>query len=84
MDRGSAFSQTCSCGRTFSHDWAFTNHQNSCKTGKKRLSNAIAKAKQALAAKTGKRPAVGPAPGLVPIVEDNQDMPDQIVEVGGN
>jgi Plavaka transposase len=55
MDRGSAFGQTCSCGRTFSHLGAFRNHQNTCKQSKKILSNALAKAKEVMAARKQNR-----------------------------
>lgn len=49
MDRGSAFGLNCSCGRTFSNLTALGNHQNACKKNKKRLSNALAKARNLLA-----------------------------------
>ncbi len=51
MNRDSAFGQTCSCGRTFTHDGAFKNHQNTCKKSKKRLSLALKKAKELFAKK---------------------------------
>jgi hypothetical protein len=40
------FSQTCHCGRVFSHTYAFTNHERTCKKLKKRLSHALAMAKE--------------------------------------
>jgi hypothetical protein len=52
MDRDSAFSQTCYCGRTFPHSGALKVHQKSCKKSKNRLSGALARAKQAIASKT--------------------------------
>lgn len=45
------FSQTCHCGRVFSQTYAFTNHERTCKKSRKRLSNALAKAKQFYQAK---------------------------------
>lgn len=51
----SRYVQTCVCRRTFSHPAAFKNHQNSCATSKKALSNALDKAKAASAAKKAKR-----------------------------
>ena len=40
------FSQTCHCGRVFSHTYALTNHEQTCKKSKKRLSHALAMAKE--------------------------------------
>jgi hypothetical protein len=51
MDRDSAFSQTCFCGRTFGHSGAFSNHQRTCKKSKKRLTFALHKAKESIAAR---------------------------------
>jgi len=45
MDLPPAWSQTCICGRTFSVPQAYTYHQRSCLKTKKRLSDAIAKAR---------------------------------------
>jgi hypothetical protein len=45
------FSETCHCGRVFSQTYAFTNHERTCKKSKKRLSDALAKAKQIYQAK---------------------------------
>ena len=36
----------CVCGRSFIRDSAFTNHQRTCQTSKKRLASALEKAKQ--------------------------------------
>jgi len=38
-------SETCACGRSFSHTFAFTNHQRTCQKTKKRLSDALSKAR---------------------------------------
>lgn len=51
----SRYVQTCACRRTFSQPAAFKNHQNSCATSKKALSNALDKAKAVSAAKKAKR-----------------------------
>ena len=40
------FSQTCICGRIFTDVGAFSRHEKGCKRGKKRLSSALAKAKE--------------------------------------
>ena len=46
-----AFTQTCVCGRVFSDLDAFTRHEKGCRKGKKRLSSALAKAKEVYQAK---------------------------------
>lgn len=45
------FSQTCVCGRTFTDLGGFTRHEKGCRKGKKRLSDALNKAKEAHQAK---------------------------------
>ena len=40
------FSETCICGRTFSQHGPYNYHRRLCKTGNKRLSSALAKAKE--------------------------------------
>ncbi|KIJ62523.1 hypothetical protein HYDPIDRAFT_168929 [Hydnomerulius pinastri MD-312] len=40
------FCQTCVCGRTFTGISAFTRHERGCKRGKKRLSGALARARE--------------------------------------
>ena len=49
-----AFTQTCVCGRVFSDLGAFTRHEKGCRKGKKRLSSALAKAKEVYRAKKAK------------------------------
>jgi len=75
MYPGSAFSVVCSCGREFTKPGALKNHQNFCVKRKKRLSNALAKAKE-LAATTDPpkydlEPEFG---GGDSTVEENNDM----------
>ena len=53
------FTQTCVCGREFSDLGAFTRHEKGCRKGKKRLSNALAKAKEIYQAKKVKLTATG-------------------------
>jgi Plavaka transposase len=77
MDRGSAFGQTCSCSRTFSHLGAFRNHQNNCKHSKRRLSNALAKAKEALAAR--KRDSIVSNPNPEPRSSVDGDQRDHFI-----
>jgi hypothetical protein len=49
MERGSPFSQVCSCGKECTTPGSLRNHQKTCKKSKKRLSNALAKAKELIA-----------------------------------
>jgi Plavaka transposase len=49
MDRGSSFGQVCSCGREFTQPGSLRNHQKTCKKSKKRLTIALAKAKELIA-----------------------------------
>jgi hypothetical protein len=75
-----AFSQICSCGRTFSQVGAFKNHQNSCKKNKKRFSAVLAKAKEAVAAR--KRKASIPDTPLSPagiVAEDGQISTSEVL-----
>lgn len=58
----SGFIKTCVCGRTFNDLAAFTRHEKGCRKGKKRLSNALAKAKQYYRAK---KPRLGGASASV-------------------
>ena len=53
------FTQTCVCGRVFSDLGAFTRHEKGCRKGKKRLSSALAKAKEIYQAKKAKLTAAG-------------------------
>lgn len=47
----SGFTQICVCGRTFNDVGAFTRHEKGCRKGRKRLSGALARAKQVFSAK---------------------------------
>ena len=38
-------SETCACGRSFTHTFAFTNHQRTCQKSKKRLSDVLSRAR---------------------------------------
>src|ERR1700678_1543446 len=40
------WSQSCLCGRIFTHTYAYTNHSRNCKKTKTRLSSALEKAKE--------------------------------------
>ena len=51
MEPRSAWYQTCFCGRTFLSPQAHSYHQRSCQKSKKRLSDAIGKARDATQAK---------------------------------
>ncbi|KIJ60977.1 hypothetical protein HYDPIDRAFT_31682, partial [Hydnomerulius pinastri MD-312] len=48
---GNTFARTCVCGREFSSLGAFTLHEKGCQKDKKRLSSALAKAKEVYQAK---------------------------------
>jgi len=50
-DLDQVFIQTCVCGRTFTGLNAFTWHEKSCVKGKKRLSGALSRAKEAYQSK---------------------------------
>lgn len=43
--------KTCVCGRTFTDLGGFTRHEKSCRRGKKRLSEALTRAKEVYHAK---------------------------------
>jgi hypothetical protein len=60
------FSQNCRCGRSFSQDYALTNHQRTCQKSKKRLSSALAKAKQLWTGRKKPRLAVPVPPVSTP------------------
>lgn len=62
--------RVCICGRTFSQLHAFGNHQRSCEKSKKRLSGALAKAKEFWIAR--KRPRIGGSDGSPQPVESTQ------------
>ena len=66
MDYESAFDWNCSCGRTFLNVGAFRNHQNSCKKNKSRLSLALSKAKEAVAARKRKATTIAATPQVKP------------------
>lgn len=51
----SAFTEVCSCGRTFHSPAALTNHQKSCLTSKKRLSTVLSKAQKQFSADAATR-----------------------------
>lgn len=48
-----AFTQTCICSQAFSDIGAFTHHEKGCAKGKKRLLDALTKAKDVYQAKKG-------------------------------
>lgn len=52
---GMAFTQTCVCGRSYTDIGAFTRHEKGCRKGMKRLSSALAKAKEIYHAKKARR-----------------------------
>jgi len=54
MNHNSAF-QTCFCGRLFTHLGTFSDHQKTCKKSKQKLTNALRKARESIAAR-GKPP----------------------------
>ena len=55
------FNETCGCGRTFYFPGALKNHQRSCAKTKKRLANALGKAKDLWMSRKRKRlDIVGP------------------------
>lgn len=51
MDWQPAWSDTCTCGRTFTSTHGYTNHQRNCSKTKKRLSSTLAKAREVRDAK---------------------------------
>jgi len=51
MELPPAWSQICSCGRSFSVPQAYTCHKRSCTKSKKRLAGALEKAKEVWQAK---------------------------------
>jgi hypothetical protein len=59
------FSQVCQCGRSFTHINALSNHHRSCPTTKKRLHDALAKAKEMWHSRKRIRTERPPTPGLV-------------------
>jgi hypothetical protein len=73
MDRYSAFTQTCTCSRTFSQVGALKNHQNSCKKDKKRLTNVLTKVKKVLADKKRNSSAIDTSIGPMNVCNDNSD-----------
>lgn len=50
----------CTCGRSFTHKHAYSNHQHQCKKTEKRLSGALEKAKEIWNAKKC-RCTIGPS-----------------------
>jgi hypothetical protein len=52
-----AFRQECSCGRVFAQTGAFKNHQNSCLSSKKVLTNILARMRDVLASRKAKKAA---------------------------
>jgi hypothetical protein len=67
----------CFCGRTFSQQSAFGNHQRSCKRTKKRLSGVLDKAKEVFAEKKRKISHVASAPTVIamaPLVQSSAEV----------
>ena len=54
----------CSCGRSFSHFGAFSKHQTSCRSTKKRLSSALSKAREVWASRKRRRLVDGDKPDI--------------------
>lgn len=52
-----SFHQTCVCGRQFTDLGPFTRHKKGCSRGKKRLSGALAKAKEVYQRKRARGPS---------------------------
>jgi hypothetical protein len=50
-----AFRQECSCGRVFAQPGAFKNHQNSCLSSKKVLTDILARTRDVLASRKAKK-----------------------------
>jgi hypothetical protein len=78
------FNQTCICGRKFTQHSAYNYHWRGCKNGKKRLSGALAKAKEAWIDRKRRRIEVpGQVEARMPEMEegslDAQDHTDQLV-----
>lgn len=83
---------SCACKRTFQQESALTKHQRTCPKTKKRLSSALAKAKEIWNGKKRRR-TVGPvgetpdtttlpvAPGLIPIPVQELNETEFIMEV---
>lgn len=75
MDPNSAFSHACTCGKVFLHLGALKNHQNSCKKNNKRLSVALARAKEIYAARKRKI-----APTDSPAAIDDHNISSAVTE----
>ena len=85
-DDAGTFTQTCVCGREFGDLGAFTRHEKGCHKGKKRLSNALSKAKEVYRAKKAKltpassRSSLGPGVSAEPsdsTTNDASTMPEE-------
>jgi hypothetical protein len=67
----SGFLETCICGRSFTQHSAYNYHRRNCKRGKKRLSEALAKAKEFCKRRKTHEPDQGhsqiPQAGKVPL-----------------
>jgi hypothetical protein len=76
------FSEVCLCGRSFSQVYAFANHKCTCQKSKKRLSSALAKAKDLWVArkKTRLEPCDDETP-LVPASQQSMETGADIEEV---
>ena len=64
MNCNSTRDYICFCRRTFVHLAAFKNHENTCKKSKKRLSNALIRAKELFALKEKKDNSESPGHGV--------------------
>jgi hypothetical protein len=88
MDRDSAFSQTCYCGRSFTNLAAFSNHQRTCKKSKKRLTDALRQAKESIADRnrprdvSGSRSSVGLSNDLLAQAESSNVTSPNMAEHG--
>jgi hypothetical protein len=62
MNSTNTHQETCACGRSFSQPSAYTNHNKNCPKSKKRLSGALAAAKEAWELRKRRRVTQGETP----------------------
>jgi len=74
----SGFFQACICGRTFSHHNAYNYHLRTCKSGKKRLSGALAKARDAFSSRKKRRLEESGQGGQEPLTEGGISTTDLV------
>lgn len=76
-----SFHQTCVCGRQFTDLGPFTRHEKGCSKGKKRLSGALAKAKEIYQRKRARGQTVERS--LVLASEESEPSQPQASDLGG-